>query len=120
MKTVLSFIFVFLFSLQFFSQNLSFTKINEDKLNIGSYKTGKVIHYPPEFPYSYQSKFVYSTDKGKTIIEKEIPDIIDEAKKEYINNSKEDLKIPEETSTYSYSGIYNSKIIFFYRRFQKN
>lgn len=113
MKTVLSFILVLFFSLQGFSQNLSFTKINGDKLNPGSYKTGKVIHYPPEF--NYDGTFVYSTDKGKTLKEKEIPDIIDEAKNEYIHKSKEDVKYLEDFSTYLCDGIYNNKFILFFR-----
>lgn len=117
MKTVLSFILVLFFSLQIFSQNLSFVKTNVKDLKIWTAKIGKVLHKLSESYYSnngeYGNFYNRSTDNGKTWKSDAILDLIASARKEYIkiNNNAGSF------ANYDYSkypaGIFNDNVIIF-------
>ncbi|MFZ1520329.1 MAG: hypothetical protein WAU11_16250 [Ignavibacteriaceae bacterium] len=87
MKTVLSFIIVFLFTLQIFSQNLSFIETDPEDLDICSAKIGSVIHKLEE-RYIYGYNYNRSTDKGKTWKSDAIVSLINSVREEYLKKDK--------------------------------
>lgn len=117
MKTVLSFILVLFFSLQIFSQNLSFVKTNVKDLKIWTAKTGKVLHKLSESYYSnngaYGKSYNRSTDNGKTWKSDKIIDLIASARGEYIKkNNNAGLFSNYEYSEYP-AGLFNGNVIIF-------
>ena len=117
MKSVLSFILIFFFSFQIFSQNLQFVKTNEKDLKIWTAKTGKVLHKLSESYYSnngaYGKSYNRSTDKGKTWKSDKIINLIASVRSEYIKkNNNAGLFSKYEYSEYP-ACLFNDNVIIF-------